>query len=448
MLSSARPLPLVATLVAFMGAPTLSYAGSFEVFGVHPEGLAEASVRTAGAQDGSASFYNPGGLALGEGYQFELSGQIASSQLDVQGKRSELEDPVGLTFTLASDVPLEGPLANRLRVGLAMHSLPDRLMHLRTRGQSTPFFPYYDNRTQRLQAIPALSVKLAQGLGIGVGLNVLAGVEGPVDVREGQSRALETRIIQEAGTIARALVGIRFDPHERVHLGATFRQSFGVPLTVVTEADVAGVPLTVDVHTAEALYDPATVVVGGRFEPTTRWSFALDAAYHRWSAWEGPLLHVDTTVSALSLQTKPPEDLFQDTWTVRAAAAWTLHHSCSSEVRLHLGAGYESSMLDDTKQQGRSNFVDGWKVIGGTGLSARFPGLVGQALRIGFGVQVHQVATYEQDKIVCEQVPCPSGTVVGPHTTSPSEGIDNPGYPTLSGGGTVVAGALGVGVEL
>jgi hypothetical protein len=426
----------------------LAHAGTFELFGVHPVGLAEASARTAVADDGSACFYNPGGLGLGRGYQLELSGLGMASRLEVQDERRDIDDPISGTFTVGSAVPLEGMLRGRVRVGVAVHALPDRLMRLKTRSQSTPFFPYYDNRSQRFAVIPALALRLTQGFGVGVGVNALAGVQGPLDVREGQSRTLETRIAQEAGTVARWIVGVRFDPTEKLHLGAVFRQRFGVPLTVSTTADVAGVPLSVDVSTAEALFDPMTVVVGGRFEPSDRWSIGLDATYQQWSSWDGPLLQVDTTVSALSLVSKPPRDLFQDVYGARVAVAWQVVHTAGSELALHLGAGFETSMLDASKQQGRSNFVDGPKMILGTGLSARWPGAAGQALRLGLGVQMHRVARFEQDKIACTQLPCPATTVVGPETANPSEDIDNPGYPSLSGGGTVFAASIGVGVEL
>jgi len=443
-----RSLHLVLACALPCAWPGLAHAGTFELFGVHPVGVSEVSARTAAAEDGTACFYNPGGLGLGHGYQLELSGLGMVSRLEVQSERRDIDDPISGTFTVASAVPLEGLLRDRVRVGVAVHALPDRLMRLKTRSQSTPFFPYYDNRTQRFAIIPALAVRLADGLGVGFGVNALAGVQGPLDVREGQSRTLETRIAQEAGTVARIVAGVRFDPIETLHLGATFRQSFGVPLTVSTTADVAGVPLAVDVSTAEALFDPTTVVVGGRFEPTDRWSFGLDATYQRWSSWDGPLLQVDTTVSALSLVSKPPKELFQDVVGVRGAVAWQVVHSPGSELTLHAGAGFETSMLDASKQQGRSNYVDGPKLILGTGLSARWPGAVGQALRLGLGFQMHRVAQFEQDKIACTQVPCPAGTVVGPDTANPSEGIDNPGYPSLSGGGTVFAASVGLGVEL
>ena len=418
------------------------------MFGVEPIGVAEVSARASAATDGDACFYNPGGLALGERTRLRLSATGALSELNVQGARAEISNALAGTLTMAGDVPLEGVLHDRLRFGVAVSALPDRLMRLRTHTQSTPFHPYYDNRTQRLVVIPAIAVRPWRRLGIGIGVDVLAGVEGVVDVREGHSRALESRIDQEAGTVARVIAGVRFDPHDDVHLAAVFRQSFGVPLKVTTTANVAGVPLVVDVSAAKALFDPATIVLSVSVTPTERLRVSLDGLVQRWSSWEGPLLGIDTTVSALSLKTKPPRDLFQDALGLKAAGAWTVLREPDRSVTLHAGTGYESSMLDASVQQGRSNYVDGAKWSFGAGASARLGRWSEKALLVGAGLQAQRVTRTEQDKVACTSVPCPAGTVVGPDTGAPSEGIDNPGYPTLSGGGTVWVGSIGLGVEL
>ncbi len=443
-----RLLSFWSGLALVVSVSGVARASGFDVFGVHPEGMAEASARTAAAEDGSASFYNPGGLSLGEGYRVDLSASGVVSMLDAQGERVGIDDPFGGTLTVAADVPFEGPLEDRVRVGVAVFGLADRMMRVRMRSPSTPFFPYYDNRTQRLVVIPALSARVATGVGVGVAVNALAGVQGPIDVREGQSRTLESRVVQEAGTVARFIVGVRVDPSDALRIGMAYRQSFGVPLSIATTADVAGVPLSVDVAAAEALFDPATLVLGARYAASDAVAVEVDVAYHRWSAWEGPLLGIDTTVSALSLSSKPSERMFRDSVSVRGGAAWTVDRDVAHETTLHLGAGYETSMIDGTVLQGRTNFVDGSKVILGVGGSVRFAEAVGRGLRVGLGVQVHHVAQFRQDKVACTQVPCPEGTVVGPDTAYPSADISDPGYPTLEAGGQVVAGAVGVGVDL
>ncbi len=427
-------------------APSAS-GGAFDVFGVHPEGLAEVSARSAAAEDGSASFYNPGGLAFGDGDSLRLSGLLMYSALSVQDEARPLQDPRGGTLTLSADVPLEGPLSDRIRVGVALYALQDRLLRLRTRNQSTPFFPYYDNRTQRFTTIPALSVRVTKWLGIGAGVNVLAGVKGPIDVREGQSSTLETHMSVEATTVARAVVGVRVDPADDVHLAAAFRQRFGIPLRMTTTADIAGVPLLVGLSSSEVLFDPATFVLGGRVDVNDRVSAEVDLTYQQWSSWEGPLLQVDTKVSALSLASKRPIGIFQDTFGVRAAMAWQIIRKRALESSLHFGCGYETSAIDASVQQGRSNFADGAKAIGGVGLRTRIANVFG-GLRVGVGLQVHHVGQYSQDKILCTSLPCPEGSVVGSDSSSPSRNITNPGYPQLEGGGFVYAATFGGGVGL
>jgi hypothetical protein len=444
-----RVMPAIAAaaLVAALDAST-AHASNFELFGTGPESISEVSSRVARARDGSASFYNPGGLALGKAYHLDIALAGAVTTLKAQHKRQDLDDPVGASLTVDANVPLQGPLEDRIRVGLALYALPDVLLRLRTREMTAPQFPYYDNRTQRMTVIPALAVRPMDWLGIGVGVNVLAGVAGPVDVREGQSRAIESRIEQEAGTVASLIAGVHVQPWRRLQLGAVYRQRFGVPVRITTTANIAGAPLMVDVSSAEALFDPAAVVLGASFAATDELDLELDLSTHRWSTWSGPLLQIDTTVSALSLSSHPPTGLFQDTYAAKLAAAWRPVRRSSHELGVHLGLGYETSMLRADRQQGRSNFVDGPKLLVGGGISALFPKLVAQALRVSAGVQLHRVADSSQRKIACTRVPCDATTVVGPDTDHPDQAITNPGYPTLQGGGLLYVISIGLGVDL
>jgi opacity protein-like surface antigen len=423
-------------------------ASAFEVFGFGPEAIAEVSARAARAQDGTATFYNPGGLAFGTGYGFRLGATGGISGLTVQGERQKLSDPVGTQLAVDADVPLQGPLQGKLRLGVGLYMLPDKAMRLRAHETTTPFFPYYDNRTQRMTVIPALSLRPIEQVGLGVGVNVLAGVAGPVDVREGQSRGLESRVEAEAKTVAAVVAGVRVEVTRKLRAGLTWRQRFGVPLRLTTTSNIAGVPLLVNVSAAEMLFDPSTVVLGASYDLSDAVTVELDGSYHRWSTWAGPLLRLDTTVSALTLASRPPAGMFKDTFGVRGAAAFRVANGAKRELKLHVGGGYESSMLRSEVQQSRSNFVDGDKVLAGLGATMLFRGLVGQGLRAGLGLQLQRVGGYSQDKLACTKVPCPADSVVGPETSAPDQGITNPGYPTLSASGMMYVISAGLGVDL
>jgi hypothetical protein len=439
---------LAVSVLSITCAEAVAHASVFDVYGVGADGIAQASARAAHATDGSASFYNPGSLAFGTGYDIRISPSLGIASYRGKASGNEPPNPFGITTTLASDVPLTGPLAGKIRVGLALYALPDTLMRLRAQYAETPFFPYYDNRTQRLTVIPAIAFRPLEQLGIGMGANVFSGVQGPIDVREGQSRAMESRIAQEAGTYASIIAGVRYDLSQGMHLALNYRQQFGVPVKITTTASIGGVPLLVDISQTKAFFDPATLVLAFGYDPSEELKLECDLGYHKWSSWDGPLLNIDTTVSALSLSSQPPKDLFKDTYSARFGASWTAYEHEGTTLNLQGGVGYETSMLRADQRQGRTNFVDAPKLTFGLGASGRFAGVIGKALLLGIGAQIQDVGLFEQKKVACTKVPCPDGTVVGPSTDEPSKNITNPGYPTLSAAATYIAGSVTVGVEL
>lgn len=430
-------------------------AGAFELQGFGPVGVAEVSARAARASDGSATFYNPAGLAMGQGTALEIAPSFGVSALSAQGKTLPLADPLGASLALALPLPFEGAVARRVRLGFGAY-FPTTVLHFIARPGTEPFFPYYDNRSQRLVLLPALAVRVSDQLSIGAGLNVLGGVKGPAVVVPGASGALESRIALRATTTAALDLGLRFDPSERVHFGVTFRQRFALPAVVSTRAEVAGVPLHVDVESESALYDPLTLVVAGSVALGAA-TFELDASYARWSDWDGPFAAVHAELPGVSLASDLPAHPGRDVVSLRGAAAYGLDLGPKTRLELHGGAGFEPSMLK-TVRQGRTNLVDGDKIFLGLGADLRLrdpfatsrdraPARV-RALRLGAGLGTQIVLPSTQEKRACAAYPCPADTVAGPDANAPASGIDNPGFPRLVGKGSFWSASLGLGVEL
>ncbi|HNS97594.1 MAG TPA: hypothetical protein PKL73_11640 [Polyangiaceae bacterium] len=94
----------VVLTVLVLGVSFAASASGFDLFGVQAQGIAEVSARTAAARDGSASYYNPGGLALGQGYEVDLSALGVMSQLEVQDRSYAIDEPWGATVTVAAAV--------------------------------------------------------------------------------------------------------------------------------------------------------------------------------------------------------------------------------------------------------------------------------------------------------------------------------------------------------
>ena len=423
-------------------------ANTFDVFGFGAEGVADASARVARAEDGTATYYNPGGLALGRRYSVSGGPMLHLSLLETQGEDRPFDEPLGATFAFDADIPLEGPLADRLRFGFGAFFLSDKVLSFRTREQTDPAFPYYDNRIERIVVLPALGIRITDWLGVGVAANALAGVSGPTEVYDGASGGLETRVDQEATTQASAITGVGVRPSEAWRFGFTYRQQFSSENRIRATSNVGGVPLIVDGEIRQSFFSPHSFVLGAAFAPSERIELELDVGYFRWSEWNGPLVSIDAELPGVILRSREIPDLWRDTWTVRGAAGYRLGLGGRDDVTLRVGGGFEPSIHRDI-QQGQTNLIDGDKVIASAGSTFAFRGESDGAVRIGIGIQTHLLSSYSQDKKVCTTPgACGLDTVFGDDGDNPGDNVENPGFPTLEGSGSVWGMAITVGVDL
>src|SRR5262249_19283419 len=176
----ARPLLWCVLAIAFCHARPAS-ASTPDVFGFGSESTSLAGAVTACAADFSAAFYNPAGLALAgsaRSVAFGVTGY--TSQLAIRGQHQTIRDPLGFELGVRAPVPLGGELRERIAIGFALHMLPDQIVRVIAHTPGEAFFPYYDNRTQRLVVLPAIAARITPRLALGVGFNFLAGLDGKV----------------------------------------------------------------------------------------------------------------------------------------------------------------------------------------------------------------------------------------------------------------------------
>jgi len=435
-----------AALASVLGLASAAHAGAFDVEGFGPEGVAESNARAARADDGTAAFYNPGGLGLGRGVRVSLAPTLGVSRLSAQGKTLPLADPFGIALAFDATIPFEGPLKDRIRIGFAGYLPPTAALHLIAHPSDQPFFPYYDNRTQRLLLVPALAVRILDGLALGVGFNVLGGVSGPASVTTGASGAPEPRLDLDAATAVAVNAGVRFDPVPGLRLGFAFRQRFSAPAVVDSTAEIAGIPLSISVATRSALFDPTTLVAAASVD-LGHAAVELDATYAVWSAYQGPWVTVHATLPGVDVGSALPADVARDVVSLRGAGTYRFDVGARSELVVRASGGFEPTMLK-SGQQGTTNLVDGDKLLAGLGATFALRGFLPATLRAGLGASVQRVFPSTQTKKVCALSPCGADTVAGPDAARPDQGITNPGYPKLTGGGAFWSISLGLGVDL
>ena len=429
-------------------------ANPVELFGFGSQHAGKANAVAASCDDYAAGYYNPAGLAFEPGKQVTFGLIGSRSNLEVDGRRLPLDEPLGIVFGASSPAPLGGWLANRVHVGLGLYLLPKTVVTIVARVPDEPFFPYYDNRTQRIVVLPTVAIRLRDDLAVGGAINFLATMAGSVTASEGATRAIEARVDEEIPSIARINAGVRWRPRSDLDVALAFRQEFAIPFSTVADNEVAGEPIDLDIS-ADGQYTPMQLIAGTAWHPDN-FELAADLVWARWSAYGGPYVRVRSELPLVGpLIGDIPEVPFNDTIAIRLGGE--VFFPVGSEgggYRLRGGYAFETSPVP-AKQTGVSNLLDGYKNTLAAGAGVVFPhALNGHTLRIDAHVSAQLVAHRTITKRLLD-----SGETYDPFTSLRDEVVDdpgdpasqgvqisNPGYPSLRSGGQVYSG--GVTVEV
>lgn len=420
------------------------------MFGFGSEHAAEAGVGVATAEDFTAVYYNPAGLGAGTTKQAGFGFLGAVSNLRVDGRRQSLTDPVGMLVGVAVPAPLGGSLAGRIRVGAGMYVLPGSIARVVARSPDEPFYPWYDNRLQRIVVLPGIGVKIVDGLWVGMAANFLAGLEGGIIAGEGSTRALEARVDQKVPAVARIIAGVKYRVTPELALGAVYRQRFEVPFATSAETEVAGEPIDLDLR-AVGQFTPNQVAVGASYG-TDAGHVALDVTWSNWSEYPGPFVIVNSALPLIGpLAGELPDVPYQDTFAARLGGE--VH--ATDALILRGGYGFESSPIP-AEQTGVTNLLDGPKHTVGAGLGITWARKGGKRARLDLHVQSQLVqarsitkrifdgdGAYDSWTSLRDEV---VDDAADPDTLG--DQISNPGYPGLESGGAVFSGGLTLVVEL
>jgi len=448
-LGGARSLICVAALVASTRAAS---ASPIELFGFGSAHGAEVGTGVATTDDFAAVYYNPAGLAAGTGRQATVGFLGALSNLEVNDRRVDLHDAAGMVLGLAAPAPLGGPLKGRLRVGVGLYLLPGTIAQIAARYPDEPFYPYYDNRLQRIVVLPGAGIRIADGLWIGGAVNFLAGMEGAITAGSGSTRAFEARVDETVPSVARVHAGVLWEPAPGWRLGATFRERFEVPFATAAKTEVAGEPIDLDLR-AVGQFTPNQVAIGAALHRVAG-HVALDVTWSNWSEYPGPFVTVESALPLIGPLAGTAIDVpYQDTIAARLGAEVVV----SEAWRLRGGYGFETSPIP-TRQTGVTNLLDGPKHFVGLGAGIVWPRADGRQVRLDLHVQTQLVGGRTLHKTIFDES---TGEDYNPFTSLRDEVTDdaqmpatlgaqisNPGYPDVSSGGQVFSGGMTLGFDL
>jgi long-chain fatty acid transport protein len=456
-LGMGRPTSLARILVVVgaLGIASASAASTAEVYGLGPVSSAQAGAVAASVTDFSAVHYNPAGLVFSPVTRVDLGFLGAGSGLEIQGHHVSLQNQSGPLVGGRAPLPFGGFLKDRLTFGFALFVPPATLLRIISRYPQEAFFPLYDNRSQRLIVLPGFGFRMHERLGLGIAFNYFGGLSGAVQGAAGASRAIEPRADEHIGGRVGINAGVRWDPLRFLSLALAYRQQFDLPFHVTSDVQVAGSPINLAVRSA-GLYSPHQLVLGAAYHPRPSTTLGLDVTWAHWSAWDGPYIHVTSTLPlAGDLVGELPDVPFHDIVTVHVGGEQRFALGRRFELALRAGYGYDQSPIP-RQQPGVTNLMDGDKHLLTIGAGGRVKKLGPATLTLDahFGIQLVTQRTYTKHIFGKDEEIVPFNGLrdeVKDSTLDPaSRGIQisNPGYPSIKGGGFVWSASVLLGVEL
>jgi hypothetical protein len=424
-----------AVALAIVLASARASANPFEVEGLTSRYAAMANTGVASADDAAALYYNPAGLVLVPGSDFELGTVGADAHLNHAGK---LPDPLGVQLAVRAPLPLRGVLAGRLVVGIALHLLPRDVAHVIAPAPEQIYYPYYGDRLSRIVVLPGIAAHFDR-VAIGAAVDVLAGLTGDLSGSDaGVTRALDPRADERIPTVARALVGASWQVTPSLRVGAVFRQRFELPIATRITTMIAGEPVDLDIA-VHGQFAPHQLV-GGAAYTRGRTTLSGELRYARWSDYRGPFVVVSSTLPLVGdVPALSPRVPFSDTIGARGGietqlGAWTAR----------AGYGYETSPVP-AKQAGVTNLLDGPRHTIAAGGGRRFG-----RLRIDAHVQMQLLQARVIEKQLFDKLgaydPFTSLRDEDPQTDGLQ--ITNPGFPKVTASGQVFAAGITLAVPL
>lgn len=429
----ARLLPALAISAALGLGARGAAASPEDVFGFGPRSSALGATGAADAEGYEAVYGNPALLSLARSRG--LSVGVAAALFDLRARGRISYEPLhGSVIGAVLPLPFGGVLRDRLAIGLGFFTPFDLIVRGRILYPERLQFPLAD-RTQSVAVQAGLGVDLGHGLRVGGGFAALAALSGTVVVATDASGRIGTTVDDTLVASFGPIVGASLDLGESYRLGLAFRGAlvarFDVLITVKDLGSIVVPPLNIS---GVAQYDPWQIALElARVKGP--WKAALGATYKHWSAFPGM---ADATVRCPTVDPmtgmafmdscsarKPPAPGYHDTVVPRAGVERSFEPGASVAMRLRAGLFFEPSPAP--AQTKESNIYD----------EARAAFTFGYGVELGAPFPRLSLDLFGQAQALIPRT----------HVKGTGVAADNPGRPSVTTGGFLVATGLSAGVK-
>ena len=385
-----------------LGVPATAHASAQELFGVGPRDIGMGGAATALGDHDGAVYYDPAAMADAPRLRFYLDGLEASPDVKIDGQRPRGLEPLRATsLGVVAPLPLRGALADRLAVGLLLHSPTDRLIRVYSLPPTVPQMVILGDDSQIVGFFGGLSVKLTKALAIGAAVRLSANVHADVAITTtDRSQVQETNGFLTSN--ATPLASLRFAPPGKSwRVALTWRKRFQEIFAVPARNVLGGLGAPTPGLKSTTLFVPMEVVAGGEFAPAG-WTATLDVAWKKWSEFPDPTVVLGRLPTAVA-----PFPSFHDTIAARAGFEKRLPMAHAQELALRVGAGFEPSPVPEMKDD--YNFMDADRAIAALGAGWAFPFHGSGHFRVDAGFQDQLLMSRTERK---DPTKVPVGTVL------------------------------------
>jgi long-chain fatty acid transport protein len=302
----------IGTVVILLGSPAALFANGFRLPDQDGFATARGEAFAATADNPSAIYYNPAGIAQlqGENLRAGIYGVYLDPSFTPPKGSTTYENQRKLAavpqFFYAA-TPENSPVS----FGLGVYS---------PFGLSVDWPQNTGFRSLAIQGSltyitinPAVAFKLAPNLMIGGGPNI---DYANVDLRQGLSTFPgndQFRFRGEGWDVGYNL-GALWQPCEKISLAAVFRSSSAPDLHGHTRTEFNNVQPTME-SPAEARFTfPLSAVFGASYRPTPKWNFEFDADYMDWSSVQTLIIHQDKPTPVLPVSNVPFQLDWESSW--------------------------------------------------------------------------------------------------------------------------------------
>ena len=276
--------------------PTVTRASIFDTYGFGSRGAAMGNALTAGALDYHAAYYNPASLLARKHTHVGLGVTIIAPALRVErdlrgGAAETLLPDVNVGVHVGVSTSIGGVFKDRLAFGFALFVPMVRLTRAQSTDAAVPQFYMFENLPDKLLILAGLAGEPVPWLRLGLGIQVLANLNGTADFSVDllSHRVTRRRLSVDLAAGVAATAGIVALPMKGLSIGLSYRQAIDLHYELPLTALIEGVGTLGFKISGTSLYTPHQLSFGVAWRmPWVPLTLVADLTWAMWSRAPSP----------------------------------------------------------------------------------------------------------------------------------------------------------------